>query len=258
MRDVLRGRGYLEVDRRPGFAEAYSYTLEFYRETGPPVIVEPHWTLAYPPAASRLAMEPVWSRCVPARVLGLATLGLDVGDLLLHLGLHLVHAAGDAPLLWRYEIDRLIRQERSAIDWETFVRTAREAGVDDAVAGALASVRRLFETPIPAEVLERLRPAVAAAGAGRRVAAMPIDGRESLALFFELPGLRARLRYALAILFPSRAFMRLHYGTRGRLDLARAYVRRGCRFAADAARAVLALWRRPPGRSVSPRPAGVC
>ena len=67
---LFRSLGFCEMDRRPGFASAFSYTLKFFVERSVMVIVEPHWTIAYPPFADRLDMEAVWSRCVPARVVG--------------------------------------------------------------------------------------------------------------------------------------------------------------------------------------------
>ena len=53
-----------------------------------------------------------------------------------------------------------------------------------------------------------------------------VDGRESLALLFALPGLRRRARYAAALLFPSPRFMAVEYGVTGRGGLALAYGRR--------------------------------
>jgi putative nucleotidyltransferase-like protein len=249
VRELLRGRGYHEFDRRRGFAEAYSYTLEFYRPAEPALVVEPHWTIAYPPAASRLDMDRVWSRCRRALVLGRETEILGAEDLVLHLCLHLVHASPAAPLLWRWELDRVIRQEGPRLDWSAFAQTLAEAGVGAEVGQALREIRELFGTRLPAEIAEP-GPFLAEPRLAQRVAAVPIDGRESLALLFDMDGLGPKLRYALALLFPSRDFMRAQYGSAGRLPAARAYLRRFCHLAAEAARAVVALWRprsRPAG-----------
>lgn len=242
VRALLLARGYRELDRRPGFAERYSYTLEMYRERPPAVVVEPHWTIAYPPASRHLDMEPVWARAAPVTMLGLPALALSPADLLLHLCLHLAHADG-APLLWRYEIDRLIRQE--AVDWDVLVPDARQAGVGATVRDALAGVARLFGTPVPAPALLALESR--AAGLAERVARTSVDGRESLALLFELRGARARIDYALAILFPSPDFMRIHYGVAGRAGLTRAYLGRGCRLAIEAGRAAVRILRQCAG-----------
>lgn len=249
VRELLVARGYCEVDRRRGFAEAYSYTLEFYRPTEPALVVEPHWTIAYPPAASRLDMDRVWSRCVRTSVLGVDALALGPEDRLLNLCLHLTHAAPEAPLLWHWEIDRAIRREGPRLDWTAFIETAREARVQASVGDALGRVRELFGTPLPAGVADALaRPA---AGLAQRVAATAADGRESLALFFDLGGVRNKLRYALALLFPSPDFMRLQHGPGGGLRLGMAYMRRLCRFAFEAGRVLFLLCRAWPRRADS-------
>ncbi len=54
---MFRNLGFTEMDRRPGFASAFSYTFKFFVERSFMVIVEPHWTIAYPPFADRLDME---------------------------------------------------------------------------------------------------------------------------------------------------------------------------------------------------------
>src|SRR5262249_45364882 len=59
---TLGSLGFRAVDRRAGFAREFSYTLEFIRDG---VIVEPHWTLAYPPFVDALDMARVWARCRP-------------------------------------------------------------------------------------------------------------------------------------------------------------------------------------------------
>ena len=115
--DILQGLGFQERNRQPGFAQAYCNTLEFVSERHGGMIVEPHWTIVYPPFADRIDMEAVWKRCVRGTVGGVETWRLGREDLLLHLCLHLVHRGDSAPLLWFYELDRLIRQAGDAFDW---------------------------------------------------------------------------------------------------------------------------------------------
>ncbi len=50
-----------------------------------------------------------------------------------------------------------------------------------------------------------------------------LRGREEFAFFFAIKGLRAKLRYALPLLFPSPAFMRFRYGPAPPLKLAFRY-----------------------------------
>lgn len=235
---VLLGLGYHEIDRRPGFARTYSYTLEFVKDRHGMILVEPHWTLAYPPIADLVDMERVWRRAVPCRLLGLETWRLSQPDLFLHLSFHLLHKWADAPLLWFYELDQVIRQDPAALDWEVVLQTARETGQGALLARVAEKARDLFQSPIPDSVISQLastRAASSSAPSARRSAirALPlllstsdVDGRESLAQLFRIQGLRARCRYAFALLFPSRHFMRLHYGGAGPCRLSLHYCTR--------------------------------
>jgi hypothetical protein len=231
---ILRGLGYREMDRRAGFAEAFSYTLKFFKDRHCWIVIEPHWTLTYPPFQDRIDMDGVWKRCVRGRAVGVETWLLAKEDLLFHLGLHLVHRAGTAPLLWWHELDRLVRQSREALDWARFLSVARGARLEFLLSRALGEVKALFATPIPDRVLALLavqRPRSVEDRLARLLAgASSVDGKESLAVLFTLTGLRPRLRYAFAILFPSAEFMRLQYGLTRRNQLVLAYVRRFCRF----------------------------
>lgn len=227
---ILRELGFQEMDRRAGFAQAFSYTLKFFKDRHGWVIIEPHWTIAYPPFVDRVDMEGVWRRCKKGRVVGADTWLLGPEDLLLHVCLHLTHRDGTAPLLWFYEIDRLVRLEEAALDWHRLVVTAREAGLESLLSRTLEKVRALFGTPVPDWVLERLATAPRKSVEGRFVrllaGAPDVDGKESLAVLFTLKGIRAKLKYALALLFPSPEFMRLEYGLTSGTQVGPAYLRR--------------------------------
>jgi putative nucleotidyltransferase-like protein len=222
---ALASLGFVEVDRRRGFAREFSYTLEMVKDLHGGVIVEPHWTLAYPPFVDTLDMERVWASCRPGRVAGVDTLLLAPEALLLNLCLHLVHKAPDVPLLWLLDIDRLVRREGGRLDWQELAALACGAGVEGQVLAALRRVAATFTTPLPAGVLDALStsaapldPLLGPEGG--------VDGRESLALFFAISGVRRRARYAAALLFPSPRFMALEYGLTRRRHLAPAYLRR--------------------------------
>ncbi|MFQ5853931.1 MAG: nucleotidyltransferase family protein, partial [Candidatus Binatia bacterium] len=212
----------------PGFASAFSYTLKFFLERSLMVIVEPHWTIAYPPFVDRLDMEAVWGRCVPARVVGEETLSLGREDLLIHLCLHLIHR-DDAPFLWLYELDRYLRQESDAMRWDLVLSISREAGIERLVGCALNESVTQLRAPVPADVLDALEqrePSHARTLAERLVETRTVEGVESLAYFFAIKGLKAKLRYARAFLFPQPEFMMLQYELTRRHQLPAAYVRR--------------------------------
>lgn len=225
---ALSDMGYREIDRRPGFARTYSYTLEFLKAGRHPTLVEPHWSLAYPPFADRIDMDAVWQRSVRGRVVGLETRLLAPTDLALHLCFHVIHKRPDAPFLWWHELDLLIRQESRRLDWLLLVRVARQTGPARLVGEILAALKDRFHTPVPAEVLSELADCSASSPArpwgdwlqrrllGVLAAESGVDGKESLAHLFTIKGFRARLWYACGILFPSTDFMLLHYGLSSR------------------------------------------
>jgi Uncharacterised nucleotidyltransferase len=223
---ALRALGYRTVDRRPGFAREFSYTLEMVREAHGGVIVEPHWTLAYPPFADALDMERVWARCRPGQVAGQPARLLASQALLLNLALHLVHKAPDVPLLWLVDIDQLVRREADTIDWNELCALSRGAGVAGQLGRALQAVATLLDTPVPSAVIDSLGGVAESPLDALLRPDAEVDGRESLALLFALRGPRTRARYAAALLFPSPAFMSLQYGVSGPGALARAYGRR--------------------------------
>ncbi len=237
---LFRELGFREMDRRPGFAASFSYTLKFFVERSVMVIVEPHWTVAYPPFVDRLDMEAVWSRCISARVVGEETLSLGREDLLIHLCLHLAHR-DDAPFLWLYELDRYLRQESDTMRWDLVLSVSREVGIERLVAHALNEAVTKFGAPVPVEVLDAHGRPDSRPIAQRLLESSDVDGVESLANFFAIGGLRTKFRYVRALLFPQPEFMMLQYGLSHRRQLALTYVRRFCWFSWQAAKGLIQL-----------------
>ena len=221
---ALGSLGWHEVDRRPGFAREFSYALEMVEDRHG-VVVEPHFTLGYPPFVDAVDLERVWSRARRARVAGVQTLALGPEATLLNLCLHVLHKAPAVPALWIYDLDRLVRREGAALDWPEFVALAGASRLAPLVASTLRRATALFESPVPGEVLAELERATMSPLA-RLLSGSGVDGKESLAALLALPGLRARFRYATALLFPSPGFMTLEYGLTRRRQLGAAYVRR--------------------------------
>lgn len=242
---ILRGLGFSEMDRRPGFAQAFYYTLKFFKDRHGWIIVEPHWSLAYPPFAERLDMGEVWKHCLRGQVVGVETWLLAQEELLLHLCLHLTHHDGTAPLLWFYELDRLLRQQEVAVSWSRVLVLAHAAKLEFFLSQALGAVQALFATPVPRQVMSQLTQERPRSVEGRLVrllaGASTVDGKESLAVLFTLTGFRAKLRYALALLFPSPEFMLIQYGLTRRSQLGLAYIRRFCRLSWESLKGILKL-----------------
>jgi len=246
VRRLFSELGYREVEPRAGFADAFEYTLEYFKDGPIGLIAEPHLTIAYPPFSNQLDMAGVWSRSTQATVLGVSCSALSIEDALIHLCLHWLHHQKDAPLLWLYEINLLIRKQH--INWMLMVEIASAAGVAALIGRVLGTVTELFQTPLPEQALHNLQEA--ALGGDARITTLlsqkpQVRGRERLALFLTLPGLRAKLRYAAGFLFPSAEFIREQYGITGKWRIGLTYLRRVAGLMWDGARGLLHLWTVP-------------
>ena len=241
-RALLGKLGYYEVEPRAGFADSFEYTLEFFKEDPSDIIAEPHWTIAYPPFVDRIDMEGVWRRTRVGTVLGVPCRVLENEDLLIHLCLHWLHHQKDAPLLWLYEISRLLQSKTPR--WPLLVSIIEPAGFAPLIAEVLSRVENLFGPALPSGILESLKNAQMHPAEARTVALLTqqpqVRGRERLALWMSLPGIKAKTRYALGFLFPSAAFIREQYGVRGWRQIGWTYFRRTAGLIRDAVRG---LWK---------------
>jgi len=210
---LCQALGYRLVDRRPNFAREFSYTFEMVKSAPYQIILEPHWSLAYPPFVNRLDMRGVWQRCDARPWQGVDVLRLSHEDLLLHLCLHLVHRGESAPLLWSYELHRLVAEH--PLDAPRLCAVAAQAGLTDLIARALNHVAGLFGTPLPEPLHQRTEEDIKSCGSS-----------ESLAAFMTITGVRKKWRYIRGLAFPSSEFMRIHYHVTSRRQVGVWYLRR--------------------------------
>jgi len=232
IKEIFDWLGYTRHEQRPGFLEAFSYSLEFiHPQYG--VIVEPHWTLVYPPFVATAVMEPVWARAVKQRFMDMDTCTLSQADLALHLCLHLLHKGEHTPLLWYYELDMLIRQKRSPLDWNVFVHQAQVMGQASLIADVLVTLGHHFHSTIPEAILSRLlrpsRPSPSISPQPMRdhmLTQSSLNGREEFALLCSLQGLRQKSQYTYALLFPSPQYMAQRYGSSSLMGLISSYINR--------------------------------
>ncbi|MDE3219775.1 MAG: nucleotidyltransferase family protein [Nitrospirota bacterium] len=234
IKEIFDRLGYAPHEQRPGFLEAYSYSLEFIHPRHG-VIVEPHWTLVYPPFVATAAMEPVWARAVRQRLMNIDTWTLSQADLVLHLCLHLLHKGEHTPLLWYYELDTLIRRKRSPLDWNVFVQQAQAMGQAGLIADVLATLMHHFNSTIPDSTMSRLlgtaQPTPSIPPHQMRdhlLAQSSLNGREEFALLCSLRGLRPKIQYVYALLFPSPEYMAQRYGMSSSMGLTMSYIARAC------------------------------
>ena len=242
VKEIFPQLGYAPHEHRSGFQETYSYSLEFYHPQHG-VIVEPHWTLAYPPTTTGVAMGPVWARSERRRIQDIETTTLSHADLLLHLCLHLLHKGTQTPLLWYYEVDRLIRRGGDSLNWNVVIAQAREMGQAGLIAEVLTAIVHRFHSPVSESILKDQL-----ASSAEMTAAFPrpmseqmlthssLHGREEFAVLCSLRGLRSKIRYAAALLFPSPSYMAQRYRLGSPLQLPLAYLLRASCLLANSCR----------------------
>lgn len=239
---LLAELGYAPWEHRRGFAGVFSYTLEFVKDRHGWIVVEPHWTLAYPPFADALDMEAVWTRCRTGRVVGVDAWVLSDEDLLVHLCFHLLHHGDGSPSLWWQELDVLIRQTGPRLNWATIVESAGHSGTALLILEVLQQLRKRFRTPVPPSALTALAGEGPAPRSVRLLVQAPtLGGREEFAQLVSLPRFRARCRYALGLLFPSPGYMKRRYNAESPIQIGIAYVHRAVRIGWEGLRWATAL-----------------
>lgn len=239
--------GYQQHEQRPGFHEDFSYSLEFVHPNHG-FIVEPHWTLAYPPHLDVTSMQTVWMRCQRRRWRDIEILCLSCEDLILHLCLHIQHKGRQAPLLWFYELDTLIRQHEAKLDWNIIIEQVRLMEQSAAIADVLTVSAKTFHSPILDSVAEQLidpprhspSPLFSVIDKETLAQSLPNSGEE-FALLATLGTFKDKFRYILSLVFPTPQYMIRRYGTSAPVKLVGWYLTRLFRIGAEGYRFVV-IW----------------
>ena len=176
-----------------------------------PVPVEPHWTLG--PLLSHLGkpeIDVIWKSAQKAKIWGLDTLIMSPENSLLHACLHLFHHYKGNWLCSACDIAEIARYYNERIDWSVFLKQASDFKVCLPVRYSLEKTAALFGDSIPSFVLARL--AAYRTGKFERLIFTPLAnsdrmGTFSLATFWKKEGIRPKLRYIRAQLFPGREYI---------------------------------------------------
>jgi hypothetical protein len=246
IKDIFQHLGYTPHEHRPGFLETFSYSLEFVHPHHG-LLVEPHWTLAYPPFIDTAAMKPVWVRTRRGQWAGTNSWTLSNEDLLLHLCLHLHHKGQQAPLLWLYELDTVIRRHGTSLDWNIFMHQVQLMEQARAVHEVFAIVTETFHSPVPEVVAiqsaanaPNVSSPSSAIGRDQIPARSSLRGREELGLLCSLQSSHQRRRYLAALLFPTPQYMARRYGVSTRRGLISSYIARFFHIGAEGLRCTVA------------------
>ena len=175
-RDVSRARaclaeiGYETTALEKLLAHSFHGT-PFLKSQGFPVVLEVHWGLVDGRLAT-LPYEQIWDRAVPLQLGGVATETLSPEDNLLFLSYHLTkHDSGLLKFLC--DIAEFIKWYGETLDWNYIRDGALSWEVEFAVYFSLKRAQEVLGAPVPAWVLEDLRP-----GATRRWLLGLLAGRD--------------------------------------------------------------------------------
>lgn len=149
-----------ELERQVAFYEGHYHVAPLHDAMGRNFNLEIHTGLFFPGHPFDWPVEAVWERSQPLP--GSAARIPAIEDLLLHVTLHFSwsHAAHFGP--WRSFRDVRVIAETPGLDWEGFLRRARETHGATAAYWTLRLARVYTGARVPAEVERALRPALPA------------------------------------------------------------------------------------------------
>lgn len=227
---VLRELGYMPVPQL--MADLISYQQIWTRRRDGVVahVVDVHWRLANPQQfGDVLGCREAAARAVPVPALGPAARALGPADALLAACVHrIAHHRRVPMLIWTVDIDRIARR-LTASQWELLAAQASARNVRAICLDGLREARRLFGTPVPAGVEDRL----AAVGSTEPTAAFLQPDRRHIAIVAQdlqaLRHWRDRVRLVRQHLLPPPRYMREVYAPDSPSPLPMLYVRRAWR-----------------------------
>lgn len=183
----------------------HHYHLRLLRPPG--FVVELHWGLTKPGAPFALFADEFLEHARRATSAGCASARVPRPE---HLLLHVVsqNAQDHFPRMVRLvDLDRLVRAYPS-MDWDRLARTAEQGGLGHPLGLSLQLARRILGTPVPRDVLSRVRPGrivqlhlgllrPARSLLDRRFVKTPEAGR--LLTLWLMADMRLRLRYLVRL-----------------------------------------------------------
>ena len=164
---------------------------------------------------------------------------------LLHSAVHvtLQHGAGKMPLLWFFDIHRLIQVFEFQIDWELLINKAVEFRWQPALKSALSQTRNNFGTNLPDGIIKKLsrRSNTHVQKIVEIKQKTPQTRMIAEWLTFVSINPRHRLKLLLALLFPTFSYMRWRYHIQSTWSLPFFYVYRWLDILSDGIRTILLL-----------------
>lgn len=171
-------------------------------------ILEIHWDILRKTKSdryTRVEIEKIWERAVPAKIAGVDTFMMSPEDMLLHFCVHLPKHRYNR-LIWLCDVLELI--EQTDIDWEYVVETAEKYRTKAYMYYGLHFTDVLLGCEIPEEVLNELKPPWLERVVLNTVLKDVLSTDRKIMPIFNLMKIllidrkRDRIRYLVAYLFP--------------------------------------------------------
>jgi hypothetical protein len=252
---IAKSLGYGDAvpEASPGLNDLLNHEICLQKTGSPSITLEIHHSLvadrsfryAVPVDWFWEQVEPLDASLLKAGDLNLLMLAPTAQVLYAASHAMLQHGGRNAPLVWFYDLDRLIRLRTEQMDWDLLLAQAKLFEWGSALEAALSKTVACFGTPIPGHVLTGLS---GVSDRNQKLVALKqiqpathvLEERQKL---LSLNGY-ARFRLLLALIVPSPAYIRWRYRLKTSWALPAWYLFRWAGILKDAAHTVIVLIKR--------------
>jgi Uncharacterised nucleotidyltransferase len=228
-KQCLRRIGYLPAMRVTGdvaFGQCQYWRVD---RSGAAHTIDLHWRVANPKAfGGRVTYDELRRTAVAIPQLGRNAFAPSTIYALLIACLHRTAHHADAPrLIWLYDI-HLLASRLSEREWLSLVEIATDRGIAPVVAAGLEHALEALPTPVPREVVDRLRSRTVETDADvlAFLDGSPPQIRIALSDLRRTHGWRARARFVREHLFPPASYVQERYQSHSQAMLPLLYAHR--------------------------------
>ncbi len=219
----------------PDFNRLISHHAHLKKESSIGVVLELHWILIATPAFRHsVSMQWFWENLEPKTEWKHIEssgniLGLNPTANMMYLSAHQIiqHGGENASLRWMLDLHRLIVCRNSEINWQQLAFQSNVFGWSSALKTALKSIEEMFGTPLPSGFYSKLDSNL------NEISAMVESKsvKSSTHILTEWKKLHSlhwygRLKFIIALVFPSTAYMRWRYKAKSDWILPFTYLKR--------------------------------
>lgn len=212
---ILLERGYLSpIEMGEGYGPQLVNYRAYERHGKNPAHVELHWHLFKSPYyCQRVPIQWFWDRTTEIAILNQHAKVFASEAQFLHLAAHFaLHHRGD-PLIWSYDLARLLARDGATINWDGILDAAERFGLIPPLRLAFERTAQAWGIAIPPKVSGRMNGF--RVGGRDRLAFTMMNARRDEARFlldaFSQPTIARMARFWMQHLFPAPKYMRERY-----------------------------------------------